>query len=144
MKINVATLSFLVLLSGCDKPASKSAEVKVEKKDKSAGLSEFINKVKSNLVYIKGGEFQMGDFGVEHYKEHLPLDANKDSKPLHKVELSNYSISKYKTSNEEYQFYLQQTGQVMRKADNPLSQTDWNSINRIKNMPAHGDWRCNT
>jgi len=140
MKINVATISFLVLLSGCDKPASKSSEVKVEKKEKSTELSEFINKVKSDLVYIKGGEFQMGDFGIEHYKEHLALDANPDSKPLHKVEITTFSISKFKTSNEDYQFYLKQIAVEMRKAGNSLSQTDWDSLNRLKNMPAHGDW----
>ncbi|EPS2710278.1 hypothetical protein ACTEV4_004248, partial [Cronobacter turicensis] len=34
------------------------------------------------------------------------IDPDSDSKPLHKVELTGYSISKFKIKNKEYDFYL--------------------------------------
>ncbi|MDV5667856.1 formylglycine-generating enzyme family protein, partial [Leclercia adecarboxylata] len=71
-----------------------------------AELSNFIAEIKENLIYVEGGEFLMGDYGEQYGPEHLPYDARQHSKPLHKVELTGYSIGKFKTSNKEYQFYL--------------------------------------
>ncbi|MDU1190415.1 MAG: formylglycine-generating enzyme family protein, partial [Enterobacteriaceae bacterium] len=81
----VSYLSILVLfINGCDQTA---ADTKTDN-SREAELNTIINKVKSELVYVKGGEFLMGDFGEQYGKEHLPYDANPDSKPLHKVELT--------------------------------------------------------
>ncbi len=37
----------------------------------------------------------------------IHLNAEKDNKLLHKVTLTSYSNSKFKTTNQEYQAYLQ-------------------------------------
>jgi len=122
----------LLVLSGCDDFSSGL----IAKED--IATSTFITKVKSNLVYVKGGTFMMGDFGVEHNKVILPINLNQDSKPLHEIELSSYSISKYQVTNYEYQFYLKKSGRKMR--DFPAMQEEWDSLNKIGDMPAHGDW----
>jgi formylglycine-generating enzyme required for sulfatase activity len=51
----------------------------------------------------------MGDFGPL-VGEKLPFSINQDDKVLHKVVLSDFSISKYKVTNDDYNKYLQITG----------------------------------
>ncbi|EPE2231628.1 SUMF1/EgtB/PvdO family nonheme iron enzyme [Cronobacter turicensis] len=90
----------LFLLTGCDKPESPAREKKVSQTE----LNDFIKEIKNNLIYVKGGTFEMGDFGDQIYGQQI--DPDSDSKPLHKVELTGYSISKFKIKNKEYDFYL--------------------------------------
>ena len=61
----------------------------------SVELSKFVGEIKDELIFVQGGEFLMGDYGEKYGPEHLPYDANQHSKPLHKVELTSYSISKF-------------------------------------------------
>ncbi|WP_405021809.1 SUMF1/EgtB/PvdO family nonheme iron enzyme, partial [Klebsiella pneumoniae] len=61
------------------------------------------------MVPVKGGEFLMGDFGPL-VGEKLPFSINQDDKVLHKVVLSDFSISKFKVTNDDYNKYLQITG----------------------------------
>ncbi|MBW2955918.1 formylglycine-generating enzyme family protein, partial [Hafnia paralvei] len=131
-------LSFaIVILSGCDQ---KAANIETDN-SREAELNTIINKVKSELVYVKGGEFLMGDFGEQYGKEHLPYDANPDSKPLHKVDLTSYSISKFKVDNTEYKFYLAYNNLSGRDVEGgPRKKNYWMEKNSIPNGPAHVDW----
>ena len=97
--IVVATVAASFLL-GCDQKST----------DKRETLSEaLVAKSLSNMVPVKGGEFLMGDFGPL-VGEKLPFSINQDDKVLHKVVLSDFSISKYKVTNDDYNKYLQITG----------------------------------
>ena len=88
------------LLLGCDQKSIGKRET----------LSEaLVAKSLSNMVPVKGGEFLMGDFGPL-VGEKLPFSINQDDKVLHKVVLSDFSISKYKVTNDDYNKYLQITG----------------------------------
>ena len=88
------------LLTGCDQKSTGKRET----------LSEaLVAKSLSNMVPVKGGEFLMGDFGPL-VGEKLPFSINQDDKVLHKVVLSDFSISKYKVTNDDYNKYLQITG----------------------------------
>ena len=69
-------------------------------------LAVFIEKIVGQQVYVEGGKYLMGDFGAEYGPEKIQYDANVNSKPLHEVELSSFSMSKFKVTNEEYDFYL--------------------------------------
>ncbi|WP_435952673.1 SUMF1/EgtB/PvdO family nonheme iron enzyme [Dryocola sp. BD626] len=69
-------------------------------------LNSYIKEIKSELVFVEGGTFLMGDYGEEYGPEHLPYDSNQDSKTLHKVVLSGFSISKFKVTNEVYKNIL--------------------------------------
>jgi formylglycine-generating enzyme required for sulfatase activity len=66
-----------------------------------------------NMVFVEGGEFQMGDFGWPHNfditnmcdwpcgmdPERMgPLSMGTDNKFVHPVKLSSYSLSKYQTT----------------------------------------------
>jgi len=131
-------LSFtIVILSGCDQ---KAANTETDN-SREAELNTIINKVKSELVYVKGGEFLMGDFGEQYGKEHLPYDANPDSKPLHKVELTSYSISKFKVDNSEYKNYLRFVGSGGREITEASGLKEmWEEYSSMDNTPAHVDW----
>ena len=88
------------LLTGCDQKSTGKRET----------LSEaLVAKSLSNMVPVKGGEFLMGDFGPL-VGEKLPFSINQDDKVLHKVVLSDFSISKFKVTNDDYNKYLQITG----------------------------------
>ena len=135
-KFCAISVAFL-FLSGCD----NSEKIEPAKKNDPAELDVYLNKIKSELIYIKGGEFLMGDYGEEYGPENLPYDSNKDSKPLHKVELSSFSISKFKVDNEIYAKYLKLTKSTGRIVASESGLQDfWNETNSIKNTPAHVDW----
>ena len=88
------------LLLGCDQKST----------DKRESLSEaLVAKSLSNMVPVKGGEFLMGDFGPL-VGQKLPFSITQDDKVLHKVVLSDFSISKFKVTNDDYNKYLQITG----------------------------------
>ena len=88
------------LLTGCDQKSTGKRE----------SLSEaLVAKSLSNMVPVKGGEFLMGDFGPL-VGQKLPFSINQDDKVLHKVVLSDFSISKFKVTNDDYNKYLQITG----------------------------------
>ncbi len=73
-----------------------------------------INAIK-NQIFIEGGSFMMGDFGMKCKSDrHAPTwekgtvcyaTHTLDDKPAHKVTLSNYSLSKYETSLYEKERY---------------------------------------
>jgi len=67
-------------------------------------------KVLSDLVFVKGGTFMMGDFGSIWSPEKLPYSDDPSSKPVHEVTLSSFSIAKYKTTFAEFDVYTEATG----------------------------------
>ncbi|HFN0526111.1 TPA: formylglycine-generating enzyme family protein [Klebsiella pneumoniae] len=88
------------LLLGCDQKSTGKRET----------LSEaLVGKSLSNMIPVQGGEFLMGDFGPL-VGEKLPFSINQDDKVLHKVVLSDFSILKYKVTNDDYNKYLRITG----------------------------------
>ncbi len=68
-------------------------------------MNEFLAKTQRNLVFLKGGTFEMGDWGSEVNKGGLPFDGSLDSKPLHKVTLDSFSISKSPVTYEEFDIF---------------------------------------
>ena len=68
----------------------------------------------------------------------MPYDRDKDSRPLHKVVLSSYSIDKYKIRNEDYQFYLKYKGLALR--DDVSLLRYYVALTTPPNNPAPLDW----
>lgn len=136
----VPIVIIILTVAACD---NSNAQGKIKIKNIStdhAELQKFVRSLKSNLIFVQGGEFLMGDFGAQYGKQRLPFDGKKDSIPLHKVELTSYSINKFKTTNQEYQFYLKFNNLPLRKADNHLSQVAWDDYNKLPDIPAQVDW----
>ncbi|HRR31388.1 MAG TPA: SUMF1/EgtB/PvdO family nonheme iron enzyme, partial [Candidatus Sumerlaeia bacterium] len=57
------------------------------------------------MVYIKGGEFEMGSSETE-------TAALEDEHPLHKVILSDYFIGKYEVTRKQFQLFVNETGYI--------------------------------
>src|SRR5471030_1843019 len=122
----------IFLLAACDDNSPPASP-----KNNDAELEKYIQQIKSNLIFVQGGEFQMGDFGEKYAKEHLPYDENSDSNPLHKVELSNYSIQKFKVNNEEYKSYISFNNVKTRIVNTgPTTKKYWDEVNSIPDTPA--------
>jgi formylglycine-generating enzyme required for sulfatase activity len=127
---NVLGMAFFWILQGCEQSVEPVDDEDVVK---------LVAAVKKNLVFVEGGLYLMGDFGPQYAPERAPYDWDKDSKPLHEVELSSYSISKFKVSNSEFQVYLRSNDFKLRE-NGAVFKSDWQSISSHPNTPAHLDW----
>jgi formylglycine-generating enzyme required for sulfatase activity len=125
------------LVVGCDLAVKTPG---ISRHDNSSPeVKEFIEEVKRNLVFVEGGEFLMGDYGAEYGPERLPYDPDKDSKPVHRVELDNYSIDRFKVTNEGFRLYLKNNGLQLRVLDGGR-QSEWEAMSAVDNIPAYLDW----
>ena len=68
-------------------------------------LKEFFAVTRKNMVSLPGGTFQMGDWGPEVNADGLPFDGSRDSKPLHPVKLTGFSIGKYPVTYAEFDLF---------------------------------------
>jgi formylglycine-generating enzyme required for sulfatase activity len=68
-------------------------------------VKALMDKTLKNLRFVEGGSFEMGDFGEKYGDEGLPYDRELDSKPLHKVTLTSFSISAYKTTYGDHDVF---------------------------------------
>jgi formylglycine-generating enzyme required for sulfatase activity len=126
----------MLFLIGCDERedgAKNYDEVRISLQE----LEMFVQVVKDGLIFVEGGEFQMGDFGAKYGPEQLHYDMDQDSKPLHTVRLSNFYAEKFKVTNQQFQFYLQANGLQLRQ---DLAGTAFEVISQPNNTPAHMDW----
>ncbi|WP_196487272.1 formylglycine-generating enzyme family protein [Burkholderia territorii] len=74
-------------------------------------IEKLRRKVLEDLVFVRGGTYMMGDFGSLMTKEKLPFTPWENNKPLHKVTLSSFSISRFKTTFSEFDVFLDANGQ---------------------------------
>jgi sulfatase modifying factor 1 len=140
VKIFKRSIFFLVFLnlSGCDQLASgvDYKEVRVTPIE----TKNFVEEIKRNLVFVEGGEYLMGDYGLQYGAEQLPYDGDEDSRPVHKVKLSAFSIARFKISNKEREMYLRSNGLNLRSFGEGDEQEDWKNIHSLPGLPAHLDW----
>jgi sulfatase modifying factor 1 len=68
-------------------------------------MASLIENSKKNMVFLKGAQFEMGDWGPEVDKNGFPFDGSPDSKPLHKVRLDSFSIGKYPVTYAEFDIF---------------------------------------
>lgn len=100
-------VAIMILLSGCDKKESSQLILSESQKAK---LAEFINNNKSDMIYMPSGTFLMGDFCSEMRKGGAFCSGDSNNKPAHMVDLSAFSISKFKITHENYAYYLEIKG----------------------------------
>jgi formylglycine-generating enzyme required for sulfatase activity len=99
--------------------------------DLNARIKALIAKLKSSLRPLKGGTFEMGDWGTES-GQHYDLDTW--SRPLHKVTLDGFSMMAYKVTYEDFDVFTDATG-------NERIDMDENSIEeRAPKRPAGVSW----
>ncbi|MBN6042533.1 SUMF1/EgtB/PvdO family nonheme iron enzyme [Citrobacter sp. ku-bf4] len=92
----ISTTVLVLLLTGCDS-ANSSDGIEITK--------SLVDKSMSNMVPVHGGNFLMGDFGPL-VGDKIPFSIQQDDKRLHKIVLSDFEISKFKVTNEDFNKYL--------------------------------------
>ncbi|MBM1186240.1 formylglycine-generating enzyme family protein [Pseudomonas lundensis] len=103
-----------------------------------------------NMVFVEGGEFQMGDFGWPHNfditnmcdwpcgmdPERMgPLSMGTDNKFVHPVKLSSYSLSKYQTTLGDFDLFLIAQGLPLFDFEN-RKREDLKELIYAPNLPA--------
>lgn len=89
----------------------------------------------SDLVFVEGGRFQMGDFGPIHSEEKLPYTSQPENKPLHWVELDSFSLSRHKVTYEDFDVFTDANNKLriaMAPNDKPYRE--------VPNVPAGLNW----
>lgn len=73
-------------------------------------IEKLRQKVIKDLVFVKGGTFQMGDFASIWAGDGKIFTWNGDDKHVREITLSDYWISSYKTSYAEFDVFSDATG----------------------------------
>lgn len=66
------------------------------------------------MVTVEGGRYQMGDFG-SLIGEKLPFSPDKDNKPLHWVDLTDFKMTKNRITWGEFNLWLSMTNKNTNK-----------------------------
>ena len=102
--------------------------------DNQQAVDALLKKTQGHLVYVKGGSFEMGDFGPKDPRGYLPWSGEQDDKHLHKVTLDGFYMMDRQVSYADYDTYTEAIGQPKINTDNYSSRT------RAPNVPAGVDW----
>ncbi|MBB1199828.1 hypothetical protein EGM70_05870 [Enterobacteriaceae bacterium 89] len=133
----IITSALVLILSGCDNNSTDTAKLTLQQKKE---LQTFIQKEKSKQVFVQGGAFWMGDFCSKMRDGGSFCTSDKNNKPIHEVELSNYSISKFKITHEDYGFYLELNNLPAQKFENKYVDKMLSDMIFFKNSPAIVTW----
>ncbi|MFL6673814.1 MAG: formylglycine-generating enzyme family protein [Massilia sp.] len=123
-------------------------------------LNNLLFGTNKNLVFLPGGTFEMGDWGPQVNKARFPFDGSLDSKPLHNVTLSAFSIGRYPVTYAEFDVFTaalrlprinqEDIATSYRKPNNPASVTwqgakdycQWlgNKAGQAFDLPTEAQW----
>ncbi|MEC5344887.1 SUMF1/EgtB/PvdO family nonheme iron enzyme [Brenneria populi] len=118
----------LIFIVGCN-PSGQA--------ENNSDIKNLVKRSLDNMVNIQGGSFEMGDFGIK-IGEKLPLTGDVNDQPLHKVTLSDFSISKYKITYRDYDVYTSATG---KKKLDPGSTLELSKKFRDPDVAAALNWQ---
>jgi len=68
-------------------------------------IARLVAQTKKHMIKLPAGTFDMGDWEPEVNPEGLPFDGYPQSKPLHKVKLKGFSMSKYPVTYGEFDVF---------------------------------------
>jgi sulfatase modifying factor 1 len=107
------------------------AETPASTAELAARVQDLGAKVKRSLRLIKGGTFEMGDWGTESGRAY---DIDTYSRPVHKVTLDGFSMMAYKVTYDDFDVFTDATGNERVDMD-PTSISD-----RAPKRPAGVSW----
>lgn len=167
MKQNlVALLCSTLALTACAKTKTESTSseqttnssvIPQTNKDLQSEINQLVEKTKKNMIFVEGGEFLMGDFGLttpelektvpnsmalknpkgntlDPYVQKLPFTSDDDNKPLHKVVLDSFHMSSNKITLSDYLIY-----QKANQMDYPDYITEYPK-EIFNKLPAGANW----
>ncbi|SFV68043.1 protein of unknown function DUF323 [hydrothermal vent metagenome] len=100
-------IPFLFSFSGCSDGQASADKNKIS----TMSVKELLKKTDSNMIKVKGGTFMMGDVGgIINGKDEKRATWTTDDDVVHKVTLSDFSMSKYEVTLSEYDVYSEDAG----------------------------------
>jgi formylglycine-generating enzyme required for sulfatase activity len=88
------------------------------KNEQTISKEEIISQIERNMVYVQGGSFMMGN-----------NDGNGYEKPVHKVTLSSFKVSKYEVTQTEWKAVMGNNPSEFKGCDNcPVENASWDDI----------------
>lgn len=99
----MASFCLVALAGGC-------SDETITSQASPANVRATVEKNKTNLAYVKGGSFVLGDVGVLSGRPYTTLTDH--SRPPVEIALDNYSISKYETTWGDFVLYLKDVGRL--------------------------------
>lgn len=94
-------------------------------------IQALLTKVKRSLRPLKGGTFEMGDWGNE---DGVPYDFEATSRPLHKVTLDGFSMMAYKVTFDDFDVFTDAIG------NERITMREREIAQRAPNRPAGVSW----
>ncbi|EAW1288379.1 TPA_asm: hypothetical protein G0D46_22910 [Salmonella enterica subsp. enterica serovar Java] len=92
----------IFIITGCNEEKSRKEQ------------SKLASQIIDSMVTVEGGRYQMGDFG-SLIGEKLPFSPDNDNKPLHWVELTDFKMTKNRTTWREFNLWLSMTNKDTNK-----------------------------
>ena len=96
-----------------------------------ARVTALVQRIKSELRFLRGGTFEMGDWGNA---QGLPYESKPDARPLHKVTLDGFSMMAYKVTYEDFDLFTDVVGQPR------INQDPYGLKQRSPRKPATVNW----
>ncbi|ENW91774.1 hypothetical protein [Acinetobacter dispersus] len=134
--MKIQSLSLILLSSFALTACAKSTETNAKEAKLSPELQQkiqqLVEKTKKNMIFVEGGTYLMGDFGLvtpelektvpdsmalknpkgnTEKPDNLPFSPENDNKTLHKVTLSSFNMSAYKTILKDFNIFTEATRQ---------------------------------
>ncbi len=110
---------------------TSSGQASQPRSDTAQRVKSLAQRVKTELVHLPGGTFEMGDWGNE---QGVPYDGEENSRPVHTVTLDAFSVMAYKVSYEDFDLFTDATG-AQRINQDPRDAKD-----RQPRKPAGVNW----
>ncbi|MBB3700099.1 SUMF1/EgtB/PvdO family nonheme iron enzyme [Flammeovirga yaeyamensis] len=89
---------------------------------KKKNYSEKVDEVTFDMIYVKGGEFQMGD-----RKGDLVLDTGENpSLPLHNVKISGFFVGKFEVTQNLWETVMGKNPSETKMGNLPVETVSWN------------------
>ncbi|MFT3734400.1 MAG: SUMF1/EgtB/PvdO family nonheme iron enzyme [Rhodocyclaceae bacterium] len=134
LRMSAGAFALVVSAVACSQPAA-STNAPTTSSDLQARIAALVEKTRKNLVFVEGGSFEMGDFGVKYGAEKLPYTSATDDDYLHKVTLDRFSIGAYKVTYAEYDVFSEATGRPK------ITTHSREQALRLPDVPAGVDWQ---
>ncbi|HQO08973.1 MAG TPA: SUMF1/EgtB/PvdO family nonheme iron enzyme [Clostridiales bacterium] len=77
-----------------------------------------ISKISEDMIFVKGGSFDMGDHFTESYG---------NEKPVHQVLVSDFYVNKYEVSQSQYQLITGSNPSRFIGKNNPVENVSWSN-----------------
>ena len=97
-----------------NKVKAAEAQAKIDAENKAKSEEKIKEKTSGSMIKVEGGNFDMGSNSGE-----------SDEKPIHKVTVSSFYISKYETTQEEYQNIMGNNPSNFKVSNLPVEYVSW-------------------